>query len=160
MAPGNVSTDQSDLTGNDLLRHFLAATKYRAGKALAGASIEFGDFAAGEGTRSPCDLLRHMTHVIGGTTAALNDGRFDQEPPGPLGTERQRFENALQALAGCLTEQQISPEATKRLLQGPLADVMTHVGQLALLRRLAGSPIPGENFYRAAIDASDLAGAP
>ncbi len=160
MAVGDTNTDQSDLTGNDLLRHFLAATKYRAGKALAGATIEFGDFAAGEGTRSPCDVLRHMTHVIGGTTAALKGGRFDQEPPGPLGTEGQRFEKALQAMAGYLTERQVSLEATKRLLQGPLADVMTHVGQLTLLRRLAGSPISGENFYRAAIDASDLAGAP
>ena len=147
MTSDNPTTEQSDITVNDLLRHFLAAAKYRAGKALNGASIEFGDFATGQGMRSPCDLLRHMTEVIGRTAAALSDGRFHQEAPGPLRTEQSRFEHALETLAGCLTEHQIPP------------DVMTHVGQLATLRRLAGSPISSENFYAAAIDATDLGSA-
>ena len=159
MTSDNPTTEQSDITVNDLLRHFLAAAKYRAGKALNGASIEFGDFATGQGMRSPCDLLRHMTEVIGRTAAALSDGRFHQEAPGPLRTEQSRFEHALETLAGCLTEHQIPPDVTKRILQGPLADVMTQVGQLATLWRLAGSPIPSENFYAAAIDATDLGSA-
>lgn len=43
------------------------------------------------------------------------------------------------------------PVTLEELLHGPLSDVMTHAGQLALLRRLAGSPLPPERFIEATI---------
>ena len=99
-----------------------------------------------------------MREVIGRTAAELNGSRFSQETPGPLAVERDHFDASLRTLGRCLASRQMSSDAATRLLQGPLADVMTHVGQIALLRRLAGSPIPPENFYTAAIDVDDLAG--
>jgi hypothetical protein len=147
---------EPDIAGSDVIRHALAAMKYRADRALDGAPAGFGDFSAGDGTRNPCELLRHIAAVLGRTAAALTDERFHEEAPGPLELERIRADTAIRTLANGLAGQQLAPETTKRLLQGPLADAISHVGQLALLRRLVGSPIRGENFYAATIDAADL----
>jgi hypothetical protein len=153
---GPNTQEEPDIAGSDVIRHALAAVKYRADKAIEGAPTGFGVFSAGEGTRSPCELLRHITAVIGQTTAALTDGHFHEEQGGPLSLERDRADAAIRTLANSLVGRPLTPETTKRLLQGPVADAISHVGQLALLRRLIGSPIAGENFYAAAIDADDL----
>src|SRR6185503_14650582 len=46
--------------------------------------------------------------------------------------------------------------SAERLLQGPFSDAMTHAGQLAMLRRLAGSPVAPEDFSRAEIRSERL----
>ncbi len=141
-----------------MLRHFLAALAYRTQKALRDAPPDFGDFVAGEKVRSPRWLVRHMTSVLGYARTFFIGGRYFPEPLDSLEAELQRFHEMLALLAGHLERDEPLPEGItpERLLQGPFADAMTHAGQLALLRRLAGSPVPPENFVVANVDANRL----
>ncbi len=139
----------------NLLRHFLAALAYRAQKALRGAPVGFGTFAAAEGVRTPIQLVRHMTSVLGYARTFFVGGRYSPDPLPSLEEEAVRFHGMLEDLArhlqgGTPLAQGMSAE---RLLQGPLSDAMTHAGQLAMLRRLAGAPVAPENFIVADIDA-------
>lgn len=140
-----------------LLRHFLAALAYRAQKALRGAPDSFGAFHAGRQVRSPEELVRHMTSVLGYARTYFVGGTYRPEPLRDLGAEVTRFHGMLEDLRHHL-EAGTSLRGTtpEQLLQGPLADAMTHVGQLALLRRLAGSPVAPENFIVAAVDPANL----
>lgn len=141
-----------------LLRHFLAALAYRTQKALRDAPIDFGSFRAADGVRTPAELVRHMTSVLGYARTFFIGGRYWPEPLPSLQDEIQRFHNMLQDIArhievGTPLLQEMSAE---RLLQGPFADAMTHAGQLAMLRRLAGAPVAPENFVVAEIDPKRL----
>ncbi len=141
-----------------LLRHFLAALAYRAQKSLRGAPAEFGSFQAGQQVRTPAQLVRHMTSVLGYARTFFVGGRYWPDPVPTLQDEIARLHEMLQDLArhieaGTPLRQGMTAE---RLLQGPLADAMTHAGQLALLRRLAGVPVPPENFIVADIDPGRL----
>jgi hypothetical protein len=135
-----------------MLRHFLAALAYRTQKALRDAPSGFGDFSAGERTRTPRDLVRHMTSVLGYARTYFVGGRYWPEELPDLASEVERFHAMIADVAGRLEREEpligITPE---QLLQGPFADAMTHAGQLALLRRLAGAPVPPENFIVADI---------
>lgn len=141
-----------------LLKHFLAALAYRTQKALRDAPAGFGDFRPQEGVRSPVELVRHMTSVLGYTCTFFRGGRYRPEPLPTLDAEIARFHEMIETLAGHIESATPAVEGvtTERLLQGPLADVMTHVGQLAMLRRLAGAPVPPENFVFAEIDPARL----
>lgn len=140
-----------------MLRHFPAALAYRTQKALRGAASGFGDFSAGERTRTPRELVRHMTSVLGYARTYFIGGRYWPEALPDLAGEVQRFHAMLADVAAHLERGtpllEITPE---QLLQGPFADAMTHVGQLALLRRLAGAPVPPENFIMADIRSDRL----
>src|SRR5690349_3729413 len=141
-----------------LLRHFLAALAYRTQKALRDAPAEFGDFEAGEETRSPKELVKHMTSVLGYARTFFVGGQYR---PGPLPTFREeveRFHEMLESLASHISQADPLADQTtaERLLQGPLSDAMTHAGQLAMLRRLFGSPVAPENFIVADVDAQRL----
>jgi hypothetical protein len=140
-----------------LLRHFLAALAYRTQKALRGAPAGFGDFRAGQRTRTPQDLLRHMTSVLGYARTYFIGGRYRPDPLPDLDQEVARLHEMLADLARHLSsDTPLAGTTPAQLLQGPFADAMTHVGQLAMLRRLAGSPVPPENFIVAAIDPLNL----
>lgn len=140
-----------------LLRHFLAALAYRTQKALRGAPESFGAFPAGRQVRSPQELVRHMTSVLGYARTFFVGGTYRPEPLPDLGAEVTRFHAMLEDLRRHLEAgTQLRGTTPEQLLQGPLADAMTHVGQLALLRRLAGSPVAPENFIEAAIDPVNL----
>src|SRR4051812_43590297 len=141
-----------------LLQHFLAALAYRTQKALRDAPAEFGDFDAGGQVRTPKELVRHMTSVLGYARTFFVGGHYRPEPLPSLGDEVTRFHEMLEELAmhiesGAPLREGLSAE---RLLQGPLSDAMTHAGQLALLRRLAGVPVPPENFVFADIKVERL----
>jgi hypothetical protein len=139
-----------------LLRHFLAAIAYRAQKALRGAPAHYPAYSAGHRVRTPVEILRHMTSVLGyaRTHFAGGAGSYPMKPD-PLPTfqdEIARFHEVVQSVGELLTKGTPLREiTTEQLLQGPLADVMTHVGQLAMLRRLADSPVAPENFIYADI---------
>jgi len=141
------------------LQHFLGAVAYRAQKALRGAPASFPDFSAGQQTRSPVEILRHMTSVLGYARTLFVGGSYPRHPE-PLPTfaaEIDRFHQVLEGLARELDAgTPLREVAERQLLQGPLSDVMTHIGQLALLRRLAGSPVPPENFLFADVRADRL----
>jgi hypothetical protein len=142
-----------------LLQHFLAAMAYRAQKALRDAPASFPGFSAGRQTRSPVEILRHMTSVLGYARTQLVGGSYPRQPE-PLPTfaaEIDQFHRELEALSRELDAgTPLRDVSEQQLLQGPLADVMTHIGQLALLRRLAGAPVPPENFLFADVRADRL----
>jgi hypothetical protein len=144
--------------GNEpLLRHFLAAIAYRTAKALRGAPSDYESFQAGHRTRNPRQLVRHMSGVINYAIGLLGEPRDVLTDCPTYAVEVERFFGLLGDLADRLVATPDLADAdAARLLQGPLADAMSHAGQLALLRRLAGSPIAPENFFAAAIDPSRL----
>jgi hypothetical protein len=140
-----------------LLRHFLAALAYRTQKALRDAPAEFGSFRAAEGVRTPAELVRHMTSVLGYAKTLFVGGKYWPNPLPSLEEEIVRFHDMLEDLASQIASgTPLQGTSAERLLQGPFSDAMTHAGQLALLRRLAGHPVPPENFVAAAIDAERL----
>ncbi len=140
-----------------MLRHFLAALAYRTQKALRGAPKSFGTFEAGHAVRTPADLVRHMTSVLGYARTFFEGGRYRAEPLNDLDVEVARFHAMLTDLSRHLaTEAPLRGITEEQLLQGPFADAMTHAGQLGVLRRLAGSPVPPENFVEAAVDPANV----
>lgn len=140
-----------------LLRHFLAALAYRTQKALRDAPPGFPDFRIATNVRTPHELVLHMTGVIG-YAASLFEGRpFLPDRLASFEAELARFHETLAALARRFESEPLPVGTTaERLLQGPLADAMTHAGQLALLRRLHGHPVPPENFLLADIDTENV----
>jgi hypothetical protein len=140
-----------------LLHHFLAAIAYRTQKALRGAPDSFADFEACPKLRTPHDLIWHMTGVIGYSRTFFHPGVWQPERLDDFACEIRRFHLVLEDLGGIL-EQEIPLRAISldQLLQGPLADAMPHAGQLAMLRRLAGCPVPSENFIYAKIESGNL----
>jgi hypothetical protein len=143
-----------------LLQHFLAALAYRTQKALRGAPADFADFRAGVHVRTPHELLLHMTSVIGYARTMLHGGEFRPKPMPTFDAEIDRFHEMLSLLhddfANDTLEARISDE---QFLQGPLSDAMTHAGQLAMLRRLHGVPVPSENFIFAEIRSENVSSA-
>jgi len=136
----------------ELLRHALATVAYRAARALEGAPEEFGAY---DGTgRTPAQILAHMCDLFDwALSAAVGRERWHDSQPLAWIDEQNRFFESLQTLDAFLATGGSLHTTTERLLQGPVADALTHVGQLAMLRRLSGSPAKGENFYLAKIAA-------
>jgi len=137
-----------------LLRHFLATLAYRTQKSVRSAPDHFGTFDAGHETRTPTEIVRHMTSVlVFARTFVVGGEHHRPDPLSTLAEEIDRFHAVLGDLSADLEHGNallhgMTPE---RLLQGPFADAMTHAGQLAMLRRLAGVPVPPEDFSEAAI---------
>jgi len=134
----------------ELLRHSLAALAYRATRALENAPEAFASFN-GAG-RQPVEILAHMGDLFDwALSIATGSQRWNNSQPLPWAEEQRRFFTSLKAFDSFLASQEPLHATIEKLLQGPVADALTHVGQLAMLRRLAGSPTRGENFYVAAI---------
>ncbi len=140
-----------------MLRHFLAALAYRTQKALRDAPEDFADFRVNEFVRTPHEIVLHMTGVILYARTMFEPVDTWPSKCPTFKEEVERFHQALESLARHFdagTEVEgVSPE---QFLQGPLSDAMTHVGQLAMLRRLHGTPVPGENFIKADIRPDNL----
>lgn len=142
-----------------LLRHFLATLAYRTQKAVRGAPEHYADFRAGKGVRTPAEILRHMTALLQYVRTRLDGSRRPSppDPPPAFDEEIRRFHRELARVADHLgSGAEIGPSTVDRLLQGPLSDAMTHVGQLAMLRRLADAPIAPESYVEADIRADRL----
>ena len=140
----------------ELLRHFLAAIAYRTQKALRGAPDHYAAFSAGNRVRTPAEVLRHMTSLMGYVRTFFVGGSFQAEPLPTFDDEIKRFHDMIESVGELLASGAPCSLSTEQLLQGPFADAMTHVGQLAMLRRLAESPVPPENFIYADIRADRL----
>ena len=125
-----------------LLKHYLAAIAYRTQKALRDAPADYPDFSAGHRARTPVEILRHMTSVLGYARTLFLGGSYPFTPE-PLPTFRDevaRFHDMVAAFAALLDDGVALREISyEQLLQGPLSDVMTHVGQLALFGALRTS---------------------
>ena len=135
-----------------LLRHTLATLAYRGGKALRGAPAEFAGFRCGESTRTPAQILAHLGDLLD-WALSLAEGKevWHDSPPVSWEQGTARFFAALEALDQRLASDTPLACSAEGLFQGPIADSLTHVGQIAMLRRLAGCPVRGENYLRAEI---------
>lgn len=140
------------------LRHALATLAYRGGKAVRGVPTEFSRFQASPGSRSPGQVLAHIGDLLD-WALGLAEGHHDWHDSAPLAWQEEtaRFFAALQAFDRRLTSGSPLKTTAEKLFQGPVADALTHVGQIAMLRRMAGCPVRGENYFRADIQAGRVA---
>ena len=137
-----------------LLRHTLATVAYRGGKALRGAPDHFGTFHIGDKTRTPAQILAHMGDVFDwALSIAQGKETWRNSTPLPWNAEVDRFFAVLQKFDDYLASGEPLNGSAEGLFQGPVADALSHIGQIAMLRRLAGSPILGENYSKAGIAA-------
>jgi hypothetical protein len=134
----------------DLLRHTLATLAYRGGKAVAGAPESFATFRSVESSRTPLEILAHVGDLFDwALSIARGEQAWRDSRPLPWAEEVVRFFNAVGAFDAFLASDRGLDASPERLFQGPIADALTHIGQIALLRRLAGAPIRGENYFAA-----------
>jgi hypothetical protein len=146
-------------SSRQLLRHGLATVAYRAGKALRGVPAGFADFRASESSRSPVEILAHMGDIFDwALTLAQGAQKWNVANPQPWERECARFFAALEALDAYLASGEPLGCSPEKLLQAPIADALTHVGQIAMLRRIAGGPMRGENYFVAEIVAGRVGG--
>jgi len=141
----------------EMLRHTLATLAYRGGKALRGAPASFADFRAAEGSRTPGEIVAHLGDLLD-WGLALADGAHKWDPKPPTGWDAgvARFFAALQALDARLASTTPLGFPPEQLFQGPIADALTHVGQICMLRRLAGQPVRAENYFKASISSGNV----
>ena len=145
------------MTGEvQLLRHSVAALAYRCTRAMDGAPAEFGSFRASPKTRTPCEILAHMGDLFD-WALQLADGKhaWHDSPPLEWSAAAARFFTALEAFDRRLASGEPVSQA-EGLFQGPIADALTHVGQLAMLRHMAGCKMRGENYFVAQIRAGNV----
>jgi hypothetical protein len=145
-------TDPEEAARRKLLRQMLATLAYRANKAVTAAPNGFGDASAGGGTRSALVVISHMADLMEwGTSVARDQSVWRDGSPSSWDGEVNRFFAGLEALDRQLASSAISKSAGDKLIQGPIADALTHLGQIGILRRIAGSPVRGESYARATI---------
>jgi hypothetical protein len=135
----------------DLLRHAVATLAYRAAKPLRDPPPDFAETRASPTGRTAVEIVAHLADLIEWANRGVA-GQMEWRPmnSGSLERERERFFSALAVLDRALAAGTIACPPN-RLFQGPIADALTHVGQLAMLRRIVGSPVRGENYYVADI---------
>ena len=145
----------TSLTGKrELLRHTVATLAYRGGKAVANAPEGFNSFRINEGTRTPEQILAHIGDLLDwALSIAQGKQIWHDSTPLPWNDEVARFYSALEAFDSYLTSDNALNAPEEKLFQGPIADALTHVGQIAMLRRMAGGAIRGENYFKAEIEA-------
>jgi len=136
----------------ELFRHTVSTLAYRAGKTLRGAPQDFADFRVAEKTRTPAQILAHIGDLLDWVLSqAKGNEEWHNSKPLPWDKEVARFFGALEALDAYLASDAPLASSAEKLFQGAIADALTHTGQLAMLRRLAGAPVKGENYNRAHI---------
>jgi hypothetical protein len=136
----------------ELLRHTLATLAYRARKAVSDAPESFSTFSGGAGVRTPSQILTHLGDLLDwALSIAKGQQAWKNSKPLPWEKEVERFFAALKSFDDFLASGAPMKASAGNLFQGPIADALTHVGQIAILRRLAGAPVKGENYYKAEI---------
>lgn len=136
----------------EFARHTLATLAYRGGKTLAGAPEGFGSYTARPGTRTPGQILAHIGDLLDWALwLCEGEHRWNASAPLPWDAAVSRFFAGLERLDHRLASDRPLGCPLEKLFQGPIADALTHVGQLAMLRRMAGAPVRAENYFRADI---------
>ena len=136
----------------ELLRHSLATVAYRGGKAVRNSPAGFAEFRVSEGVRTPLQILAHLGDLFDWALSIAKDKQvWHDSKPLPWEKEVERFFAALNAFDAFLASDAPMKAPAENLFQGPVADALTHVGQIAMLRRLAAAPITSENYYAAQI---------
>jgi hypothetical protein len=134
------------------LRHLLATLAYRAAKVLRDAAAEFATFSSGPTVRRPVQIVAHMGDLMD-WALTLTRGEYVWKAAGSDDWDREvrRFFHGLDALDRAIAAGSLPAAAAEQLIQGPLADALTHVGQLAMLRGAFGEPVRPESYARADI---------
>ncbi len=139
------------MDSREFLRHLLATIAYRGGKCLRGAPPSFAGFEGGG--KTPLSILSHISDLLDWThSMVIGEKHWQVAVPEAWDIEAARFHAALERLDERLAAGSAIAD-WERLVHGPLADALTHVGQLAMMRRMAGAPLPGENYFSADIQA-------
>jgi hypothetical protein len=135
----------------ELLRHTLATLAYRGAKTVREAPATFADFS-GAG-RTPAQILAHLGDLLDWALSMADGTRqWHDSNPLPWDEESERFFAALKKFDDYVASPEPMQAPVEKLFQGPVADALTHVGQLAMMRRLAGCPIKAENYFAATIE--------
>jgi hypothetical protein len=136
----------------ELLRHALATLAYRGNKAIRSAPEGFDAFPVDAGVRAPVRILTHIGDLMDwALTIAIGKRQWHDSTPLSWEKEVDRFFAALKKFDDYLASTEPIQTSPGKLLQGPIADALTHVGQIAMLRRMAGGPLKGESYYEAEI---------
>jgi hypothetical protein len=137
----------------ELLRHTLATLAYRGGKAVRNVPEGFAEFQAGEGVRTPGQILAHIGDLLDwGLSIARGQQNWHDSKPMPWEQGVVRLFVALKKFDDFLASNEPLHAPIEKLFQGPVADALTHVGQIAILRRMASAPVKGESYYVAEIE--------
>jgi len=135
-----------------LLRHVLATVAYRGGKTLRGAPESFANYFTGENGRTPAKILAHVGDLYDWALSIVSGNQvWKDSRPLPWEKEVDRFFASLKKFDDYLASGKEMHETAAALFQGPIADSLTHIGQIAMLRRMAGCAIKGENYHKAEI---------
>jgi hypothetical protein len=136
----------------ELLRHTVATLAYRGGKAVRNAPARFAEFRGCESGRTAGQILAHVGDALDwGLSIAQGKQSWKNSGPLPWDQETDRFFATLKSFDDYLASSEALHEPAEMLFQGPIADALTHVGQIAMLRRMAGGPVKGENYFVAEI---------
>jgi len=136
----------------EFLRHTVATLAYRGGKAIQGAPEGFATVRVLPTGRTAAEILAHIGDLLDWCHSLAKGERVWRDTqPTSWESQVQRFFTGLQVLDDYLAAATPLGNPPEKLFQGPIADALNHVGQIAMLRRLAGSPVRGENYYRAEI---------
>ena len=142
---------QSDAASRVVLRHLAATLAYRAAKVLRDVPPEFATRSFGDSTRVPVTIVAHLGDLMAWAVRMTRGGyEWKAEGGGDWNVEVARFFGNLEELDRELASDAFAGSIEK-LIQGPFADALTHVGQLAMLRGMAGVPVRPESYARAEI---------
>ncbi|MBN2371528.1 MAG: hypothetical protein JXO72_13685 [Vicinamibacteria bacterium] len=142
----------SESGAREHLRHTAATLAYRGRKVLCDAPEGFGSLKIGDTTRTSGEILAHIGDLLDwALSLAQGAHAWHESPPGKWEDGVRRFFTAIERFDGYLASQAPLGFPPEKLFQGPIADALTHLGQLSLLRRLAGSAVRGENYFMADI---------
>ena len=137
---------------SEFLRHSVATLAYRGGKAVRDVPPGFSSFSAAPESRTAGEILAHIGDLLDwGLSIARGEQKWEPRPPQDWAADATRFHEGLAALDAYLASGAPLGSPAEKIFQGPIADALTHVGQIAYLRRLAGAPVKGENYFRAEI---------
>ena len=140
------------MSDRDFLRHTLATLAYRVAKAVRSAPPTFATMTPGTGSRTPAQILAHMGDLFDwALSLARGQQAWKNSTPLAWDDEVTRLFDALGRLDAYLASDAPLHVPSTQLFQGPIADALTHTGQLTMLRRIGGSPIKGENYAQADI---------
>ena len=136
----------------ELLRHAVATVAYRGGKTVRGAPASFAGFTIGDSPRTPAHILAHLGDLFDwALQLAQGQKAWHDSTPLEWDHEAERFFAAVRRFDDYLASDAPLGNTPEKLFQGPIADALTHVGQLAMLRRLAGAKMKSENYFQAEI---------
>ncbi len=152
-----INTPTQEFLSHSFLRHSLATLAYRLGKVLENPPQNFAAFKAGPSSRSAGEILAHIGDLLAWSiTLAQGFEKYVEADAGSWSENVQRFYSLLETLDELIASNETLHAPAEKLFQGPIADALTHTGQLALMRRLAGSAIRGENYFLADIQSGKL----